>query len=148
MATVVMLFAALTSACLIRRTGSDWQSLSLPGVVWFNTAVLLTSSVTMQLARKGQSHRLLQATIVLGLLFLGGQAFLWHRLATAGVSLSNSAYGSFVYVLSAVHGAHLLGGILVLLPVSIYRQPFGLCGLYWHFVTGLWVYLVLMLSLI
>ena len=148
MATVVMLFAAFTSAYLIRRTGSDWQSVSLPGVVWANTALLLISSAMMELAKRKQSSRLLTGTIVLGIAFLGGQAFLWRALAAEGVTMSNPSYGSFVYLLSAVHGTHLIGGLLTLVFVTVKKRPFGLCALYWHFVVGLWCYLLLMLVLV
>jgi cytochrome c oxidase subunit 3 len=132
LATVVMLFAAFTSAYLIRRTGSDWRTVTLPGVVWINTALLLISSVTTELA----------------IAFLGGQALLWRALSAEGVALSTSSYGSFVYLLSAVHGALLIGGVLTLLLVTIRQQSFALCAVYWQFLTGVWVYLVLILRLL
>lgn len=148
MATVVMLFAAFTSAYLIRRTGPDWQTLTLPPLVWVNTVILAASSVTMELARRSQSRRWLAATTGLGVIFLLGQLLVWRELAADGVFLPTSAYGSFLYMLTAVHGAHLIGGVITLLVATLRRKTFGLCAVYWHFVGGLWVYLVGMLSVL
>ena len=148
MATVVMLFAAFTSAYLIRRTGSDWDTLSLPRIIWLNTAALLASSMTMEFARRSQSRRWLMLTTALGVGFLAGQGFVWRALATDGVFLSTSAFGSFLYMLTAVHGAHLIGGVGTLLYATVRQRSFGLCAVYWHFVDGVWLYLVLMLSVL
>ena len=160
--TLSMLFAGFASAYLVRRAGADWQRVPLPGILWINTIVLLSSSVTLEVARsaerRGQAAALkgwLLITTLLGLAFLGGQLMGWRQLAARGVYLPTSPYSSFFYMLTAVHGAHLLGGILAL-GYALWRvwrarwtpaQPERVngCATYWHFVDGVWVFLYLLM---
>ena len=148
MATVVMLFAAFTSSYLIRKTGPDWKTLSLPAIVWFNTVLLIPSSVTMELSRWKQSRMWLKVTTGLGIAFLIGQVLLWKELVDSGVYVRTYAYGSFLYMLTGIHGLHLLGGVAALLVVNFRRGAFGLCAVYWHFVDAVWLYVLLMLSVL
>ncbi len=163
LATVAMLFAAFTAALLVRRTGTDWVRVPLPPVVWANTAVLLASSAAVEVARAAarrgaleQLVRWLAATALLGVLFLGGQVVAWRTLAAQGVLLPTSPYAAFFYLLSAVHGAHVLGG-LGALGWTLRRARGGAysrdrhagltqAAVYWHFVGGVWVYLLAALS--
>lgn len=167
LATVTMLFAAFTSAYLVRRAVSDWRPVSLPALLWFNTAVLLSSSVTMERGRREgkrpQSRRAavwLWITALLGLVFLLGQLFSWHRLAAQGVFLPSNPHSSFFYILTGLHGLHLSAGLLLLLyllfrvrrdrnsgGVPPQRNLTDLCATYWHFMGGLWLYLIVMLSM-
>ncbi|MFQ5740839.1 MAG: heme-copper oxidase subunit III [Acidobacteriota bacterium] len=162
LATLTMLFAGFTSAYLVRRAGLDWQAISIPSLLWFNTGVLLLSSLTIEVARgalrRGRTAALkggLLATTVLGLAFLAGQLFAWQQLAAQGVYLPTSPHSSFFYMLTAVHGLHLVGGLAALL-YALSRvwsarwtaaEPTGvnLCATYWHFVDGLWLYLFVLM---
>lgn len=158
LATVTMLFAAFTAALLVRRAGVDWEPLALPGILWVNTVVLLASSVLLERARSALNRsrpalaraRLRQAAL-LGLLFLAGQVIGWRWLVIQGVFLRTGPHAAFLYLLSAVHAAHLVGGLAALgwalrrlAPRAATRDPLpGLSQvtLYWHFVGGLWLYL-------
>ena len=162
LATVGMLFAGFASAYLVRREAVDWAREQLPGILVFNTFVLLASSAALEAARaahrRDRSRNVrhwVAAGALLGLVFLGAQFVAWSQLAARGVYLPSSAYSSFFYMLTAVHGVHLAGGILALgylvWRVSRYklrRIEDGLlngCVVYWHFVDGVWVFLYLFL---
>ena len=159
--TVSMLFIGFTSAYMIRRASYDWRPLTPPWILWWNTAALLGSSLTLEAARKRLREWDLRAlfpwvaaTGVLGVLFLGGQLAAWRTLAAQGVFLASNPHSSFFYVLTGVHGFHLLGGLawfaVVLVQVSRLGLTPGEDGLrlfatYWHFLAGLWVYLLFLL---
>ena len=162
LATIAMLFAGFASAYLVRREGMDWAREQLPGILVFNTFVLLASSAALEAARaaqrRGRSRNLRQwiaAGAFLGLAFLGGQLVAWRQLAAQGVYLPSSAYSSFFFMLTAVHAVHLVGGILALgylvWRVSRYQRRriedgfLNGCVVYWHFVDGVWVFLYLLL---
>jgi cytochrome c oxidase subunit 3 len=144
LATVVMLFAAFSSAYLIRRTGSDWQRVEFPTILWINTGILIVSSFTLEVARR-RSGIWLALTVALGAAFLVGQAFAWRTMAAHGVFLPTNPHASFLYLLSAVHALHLIGGLAALVYALRRRAAIGLCAAYWHFVGGVWVYLILLL---
>ncbi len=145
LATVTMLFAGFTAAYFIRRTGSDWHHVPLPSLVWVNTLLLIASSATVELASRRANPAWLRITLGLGLLFLVGQLLAWRQLSGAGHDLSANPHGSFFYVLSAVHGLHLLGGIGALIYVSIRAAHPRLVANYWHFVGVVWLYVLLLL---
>ncbi len=164
LATLTMLFAGFTSAYLVRRAGADWRPVSLPSILWFNTALLLSSSITLEIARASvRRSRMdavkgwLLATTLLGVAFLIGQLFAWRQLAAQGVYLPTSPHSSFFYMLTGVHGVHLLGGIMALLSAlgRAWRSRWilsgfsslNLCTTYWHFVDGLWLYLFALMSI-
>lgn len=162
-AAITMSFAALTSAILVRQSSDpDWQHVPLPGIVYFNTVVLLLSSLTLELARRkpGQepARRLpwLFTTLSLGLLFVLGQFLAWRQLAARGVFLATNPSSSFFYVLTGVHGLHLLGGIVALTYVAARLAGkrrmlrgflFEAVSIYWHFMAGLWVYLLIVIRM-
>jgi cytochrome c oxidase subunit 3 len=159
--TVSMLFIGFTSAYLIRRASADWRPLAPPWILWWNTAALLGSSVTLEAARKRLREWDLRglfpwvaATGFLGFLFLAGQVAAWRKLAAQGVFLASNPHNSFFYVLTGLHGLHLLGGLawfaVVLVQVRRLALTPGEDGLrlfatYWHFLAGLWVYLLFLL---
>jgi len=160
--TVVMLFTAFTAALLIRRSGDDWFHVSLPGIVWVNTLVLLASSGAVERARAAvrigaaeRTARWLSAGLALGLLFLAGQIVAWRSLGARGVLPGSNPYAAFFYMLSAVHGAHVLGGVgaltwtLARARAGIYRatRHAGLThtAIYWHVVGGVWLWLLAIL---
>jgi cytochrome c oxidase subunit 3 len=160
--SVTMLFSAFTSAYIVRSAGNDWVPLEAPGVLWINTLVLLVSSVTIELSRRAfrsfkplAFRKWMFASAVLGSLFVAGQFLAWRELARQGVYLASHPHSSFFYVLTGVHGVHLIAGIVavfyVLARAARYRLTPGesvapdLAATYWHFVDGLWLYLILVL---
>ena len=173
-AAISMTFAALTSAMVVREgSGSDWQRFALPGVLYFNTLVLLASSVTMELGRRrfaGACAAATEKTIVdcprptcywlsltlaLGLIFVFGQVLAWRNLAAQGVFLATSPTSSFFYVFTALHALHVLGGLVALVYVlyrlshiggSSQRSAVGAAAVYWHFMDLLWLYLLAVIA--
>ena len=163
-AGITMFFMALTSSFLVRKgLGNDWVAFRFPRVLWVNTLILVASSFTIQAARrylhedqKAVFKRWWAITTGLGILFLGGQLIAWRQLAAQGVFLVTNPSSSFFYVLTAAHGLHLAGGILALLYVSQRnwrRSRMSLvtatdvASIYWHFMDGLWVFLLALLYL-
>ena len=161
LSTVTMLFAAFCSAYLVRRATGDWNRVDLPDVLWLNTLILAASSCTLAFARaaKESSRRrlLLCATAVLGVLFLAGQVFAWNQLAQAGIYVPTTPHSSFFYIFTGLHGLHLVGGIVFLLSVTVSelrgrRAEDGrhrlveLVSTYWHYMGGLWAFLLIFLT--
>ena len=161
---VIMLFAGLSSAYIVLRGVPAWQNIQLPSLLWPNTAVLLLSSVAMEFskrsARRNQLERMKQwlaASALLGSMFLVGQVAAWRQLVRAGVYLPSTLQSSFFYVITGVHGFHLLGGVIALTFVlgkalknrltAFNHEPLKLCATYWHFMDALWVYLFVLLLL-
>jgi cytochrome c oxidase subunit 3 len=162
--SIVMLFAALTSAYVVKQSEGSWLNFSLPGVFWITTAIILISSLTMQMAeraaKKDNLSRLkifLVLTAVLGLAFLIGQYQSWKQLVGMDVFFVGNPAGSFLYVLTGLHGIHIISGILFILIVifstlrlkvhSKRMVKIEMCTSYWHFLGGLWVYLFLFLKM-
>ncbi|MFA0767234.1 MAG: hypothetical protein OXFUSZZB_000562 [Candidatus Fervidibacter sp.] len=161
---VTMLFAAFSSAYLVRMPMPDWQSIPKPPILWVNTIVLLLSSVVAQWAwssirkgnEKGLRHGLL-LTALLGVAFVAGQLWAWRQLVIAGVYLQSNPASSFFYLLTAMHGLHLLGGIVALAwtTVRAWQNAYTperhlgveLCVVYWHFLMLVWLWLFALLSL-
>ncbi len=165
---------------LDERTGQyvrDWLSVNLPvQLLLVNTALILLSSITVEFARRqitrkaalapvasipgvsvgsGRSFPWLSVTVVLGFGFLIGQWMAWQELENRGFYLATSPSSSFVYLLTATHAIHLMGGLLVLLyaqmvsllnrPVEGRRIVVDVTAWYWHFMAGLWVYIFALL---
>ena len=145
LAAILMLFTALTSAYVFRRgLDADWQAMRAPGLIFFSTAVLLASSATLEISRRSaRVVRWLVATGLLGFAFVAGQLLVWNQLATAGVRLATTTHSSFFYLLTAVHALHLLGGIVAL--SRCWPGGAAAIALYWHFLTGLWLYILVIL---
>jgi cytochrome c oxidase subunit 3 len=160
--SIIMLFAAFTSAYLVRKAEGNWVEFDLPNLFTYSTIVLLTSSVSMHFAylaaKKDQFNALrisISITFVLGLIFLIMQFYGWIQLVEKNVFFVGNPSGSFVYVLSGLHGLHLISGLIVLLValVAAFRLKINakaltqikICTTYWHFLDALWVYLFLFL---
>jgi len=161
---IVMLFAAFTSAMVVRRgMAFDWVSIAVPRLLWVNTGILLVSSLTLEYSRRALSAhaaenflRWLGVTVALGVAFLAGQLVVWRELAARGVYLATNPSSSFFYLLTAAHGVHLLGGVLALGYVVIHagrmargrerRTALDVTAIYWHFMDALWIYIFFLLT--
>jgi cytochrome c oxidase subunit III len=161
MVSICMFFMALAAAFLVRKTGKDWINFRLPTIVWVNTMVLLTSSLTIDIARRRLAlndlsgfKSMWRATTALGIAFLIGQVIAWRELVAMGFYVGSNPSSSFFYVFTAAHAAHLFGGILALFYV-LFRNfdktrltmPVAaeVTSYYWHFMDGLWLFLVALL---
>ena len=163
--SIVMLFAGLTSAYVVRAGSGNWQMFDLPPIAIFSTAIIITSSLTIflaQLSIKKNNYLLtsigLFATLALGIAFFFTQYMGWQELTSQDIffvgKYSNPS-GSFLYLIALVHLAHMVGG-LIALSVSFIKSlrkkytsedflGLELTAIYWHFLTLLWVYLFLFL---
>src|SRR5207244_2432718 len=124
---IFMLFAGLSSAYIVLRGVPAWQNIELPSLLWPNTAILLLSSFTIEFSRRAVRKNHLQTmkgwlaiSGVLGLAFIAGQIAAWRQLVNAGVYLPSTLQSSFFYLLTGLHGLHLMGGIVGLSYV-LYR---------------------------
>ncbi|MDX1910874.1 MAG: heme-copper oxidase subunit III [Saprospiraceae bacterium] len=164
--SIIMMFAAFTSAYVVRRAAGNWLEFKLPDLFMLNTVVILLSSVTLHVAYKAfqrgkeQGYKLgLIATFVLGLLFVVLQYKGWEALTAMGATFTVNPSSSFIYVLSGLHAAHVLGGVAALTVALVHayvlpykptlrrKQRFELVVHYWHFVDILWVYLMVFFML-
>lgn len=163
---ITMSFAAFTSALFIRQASTDWTHIGAPRIMFASTAVLLLSSLLMEMSRRGfdgkpaseikvprKGQMLLAATLLLGLAFVGGQYMAWRDLAAQGLYLATNPNSSFFYLLTGVHALHVLGGIaalaylLLLLAArgSVRRNLVNGVVVYWHFMAALWLYLLVVI---
>ena len=162
--SILMFFMALASAFIVLRRSSDlWVTIHLPRILWANTCVLLASSFTLESARQrlfladaSGFRKFWLATTGLGFLFVVGQLVAWRQLVAQGVYIASNQASSFFYIFTGAHAVHLLGGVAALLFVS-----FGKCektkislpaaaeitSYYWHFMDGLWIFLLALLYL-
>jgi len=126
-----------------------------------NTAILLSSSVALEVARRAlKSHGRTKfngwwtAGTVLGMLFLSGQVLAWNQLNAANVFISTNPSSSFFFVLTVAHAVHLLGGVSALFYVDVQalrlslgpakRTAIDISAIFWHFLDGLWLYLMVL----
>jgi len=165
MGSIIMMFASLTSAYLVRRAGGNWLEFSVPTLFYISTTVLLISSLSLHYAyhnfKKGSISQYQGGVIlafILGCAFLVLQYMGWVELFAFGIDLKGNPSGSFLYVITGIHALHILGGLAALI-VSIINAftlkkftakrkiNFELTLQYWHFVDILWVYLLVFLLL-
>jgi cytochrome c oxidase subunit 3 len=175
MGAIAMFFAAITSALLIKKGDFRvWEAFRLPDIFMYSTAVILSVSVTMHLslisyrkAKFAAFRWLLAASFVLAVLFLALQLLGWQTLQQMGLPVAGNLAGSFVYLITSMHGVHILGGLVVTLVFLVFairsrKDPIyelrdiinpkrqlnlELLVSYWHFVDILWVYLYVFLLL-
>ncbi len=161
LAGILMFFMALVSSFIVRKADAGWQPVQLPPLLWLNTLALVASSMTLERARihlKNRDARLFARwwgiTTLLGLLFLAGQVAAWAQMRAAGVFLASNPSSSFFYLLTGAHALHLVGGVGALAYVALRGWGFAkvtqdvaadVTGIYWHFMDGLWVFLLLIL---
>lgn len=147
LATVTMLFAAFTSAYLVRRSGSDWQHVALPSMLWFNTGVLIASSAAVEVAWKSRAKTSRAAMLLacaLGVVFLGGQLAAWRQMVAAGVYLPTSPHSSFFFMLTGAHAVHVVAALAVLAWGAFgvnTSSKLSLCRTFWHYQGGVWLFL-------
>lgn len=162
--TVIMIFAALTSAYIVRQAEGNWLDFELPTMLWVTSGIILLSSATMHWsylsAKKDELERVklgISITTALGVAFLIGQVYAWGALVDSNVFFVGNPSGSFLYVLTGLHGLHLVSGIIFLIIVLISTFKYKvhaknlaqiqMCATYWHFLGGLWIYLFIFLLL-
>lgn len=162
LAVVGTLFALLTSGYLMRQELADWRSMPLPRIIWVNTGLLILGSISLQFAlvaaRNGEAGILkfwLGLACVATLGFLTGQILAWQQLAGSGFVLSGNPANSFFYMLTGIHGLHIVGGLVALgrttaaawgdASVNRLLLRIDLCALYWHFLLFVWIALLLVM---
>jgi cytochrome c oxidase subunit 3 len=169
---IIMSFAALTSALLVRQGSGEWSHIVLPSILYANTTLLLLSSCSMEMSRRALARSLgitngvatratntvaiwFAITLVLGLSFVAGQYLAWRHLASQGLYLATNPNSSFLYVFTGMHALHLIGGIAVLVYLlglvigghtSLRRHLLDNTAIYWHFMGGLWLYLLFVIG--
>ena len=166
--SIVMMFAGMTSAYIVKKNQGNWLAIELPVVFWYSTAVILASSLTMYLATNAIKagkisfyKSLITITAILGVMFVIMQWEGFKDLETRGIALigpqSNSA-SSFLFVITGLHMLHVLGGAIALI-VTFFKSfgvqegqtnlvPTQIVATYWHFVDVLWIYLFIFYQLI
>jgi len=164
MVTVLMVFAALTSAYIVRQAEGNWLEYELPEIFWITSGIVLLSSVSVQaayFAAKKDNFLALRIwmalTVLLGIAFLVGQWYSWVALVDREVFFVGNPAGSFLYVFTGLHAVHLISGVifLIIVLISTFRykvhsqalNTLEMATTYWHFLGGLWLYLFLFLLL-
>jgi cytochrome c oxidase subunit III len=162
--TVVMIFASLTSAYIVRQSEGNWLEFDLPDIFWYNSAIIILSSLTLHwaflAAKKDDLAKIrlgMILTFILGIAFLIGQWYSWAALVEKDVFFVGNPAGSFLYVFTGLHAFHLISGVifLIIVLISSFRyqvhsknmDTMEMCVTYWHFLGGLWLYLFMFLLL-
>ncbi len=163
--SIVMMFAGLTSAFIVKSNQTGWKPVDLPREFYFSTAVILISSITLQVAlgffknREMNKYRsLMGITLLFGVAFVILQWFGFNDMWAQGITLKGSGAGQFLYVIFGLHALHVIGGIITLIvmfikaffgKVKLYSSvPVEVMAIYWHFVDILWIYLLLFFLII
>jgi cytochrome c oxidase subunit 3 len=158
--SIIMMFAGLTSAYIVKSSQAGWQNIEMPQIFWYSTATILVSSVVMQMALRSFKQRamtqyrlLIAGTFILGVGFVVLQWLGFQQLWNSGVQFKGSSgSGQFLYVIAGLHAIHVLGGIIALMVMfvkaffgrtKLYGSvPVEVMATYWHFVDLLWIYLL------
>ncbi len=163
LAVASSLFVLFISAYSMRMTAVDWRTLPVPRLLWFNTGVLVLSSVALQwsyvAARRDDAEGIMIGLLAGGaaaVIFLAGQLLAWQQLNAAGYFVASNPANSFFYLLTAVHGLHLTGGLVALgrttakvwrsSEIADMRLSVELCAIYWHFLLLVWLVLLGLLT--
>lgn len=158
LAVATSVFALFISANTLRMEEPDWRPLADPYILWYNTGILVLASIAYHWTRNAAVHgmdaRLKPGLLIAGgltILFLIGQLVAWQQINAAGFYLTNNPANAFFYVLTAVHGVHMLGGMWVWARSTVrvwtgadadaVRLSIELCTVYWHFLLLVWVVL-------
>ncbi len=163
--SILMMFAGLTSAYVVKRNQANWISFEWPAMFWYSTVAIVISSATLYLSLKafkqrdmGRYRMMMLATLILGLLFIALQVIGFSQLWASGLTLQANVAYSFLYVIVGLHALHVIGGLITLVVMSLkaFSQkvrnysslPVELISTYWHFVGILWLYLLAFLLMI
>jgi cytochrome c oxidase subunit III len=163
--SILMMFAGLTSAFIVKSNQTNWKPVTLPNVFWVSTAVIIVSSITIQMALRSFRHRemnqyrtLIGATLLLGVLFILLQWMGFQQLWEQRITFQGSGAGQFLYVIFGLHAVHVIGGVITLLvmfikafagKIKLYSSvPVEVMATYWHFVDILWIYLLIFFLII
>jgi cytochrome c oxidase subunit 3 len=147
----------------MRMNMVDWRALPVPGLLWFNTGVLVTSSIALQWANMAARRNDMDGVIIglcaggaSALIFLAGQFLAWRQLSLAGYFVASNPANSFFYLITAMHGLHLMGGLAALGKTTAkvwrgakmiqVRLSVELCTIYWHFLLLVWLVLLGLLT--
>lgn len=158
LAVVGALFTLLISAYLGRMGGADWWGIPIPGLLWVNTAALAASSLALQWAKtetrpdhRDRLNAALVTAFATAVFFVAGQFLAWRQLISAGYILADNPSNSFFYMITGLHGLHIVGGLFVLGRTAIrarseplsarMRLSVELCAIYWHFMLVVWLVL-------
>lgn len=158
LAVIGALFALLISAYFMRMVYADWQAAPMPKILWLNTALLALASIALQCGVHAAHHRRfdnlrlsLLACAAASVAFLGGQLLAWRDFAAQGYFVAENPAASFFYLLTAMHGLHILGGLMALGRVNFRAWHGGsaaglvlsteLCAMYWHALLVVWLVL-------
>jgi cytochrome c oxidase subunit III len=164
-ASIIMMFAGLTSAYIVKKSQANWTTFDLPLAFWYSTAAIIASSITVMMAERRFKNRemaayrkMVTATVILGLLFVVLQVVGFGQLAKSGLTLQKNVSISFLYVIVGLHALHVVGGIAALVAMfikafsksvrSYNAVPIEVMATYWHFVDILWIYLLIFLVMI
>ena len=163
LAVVGSLFALFISAYSMRMNTVDWRALPVPTLLWFNTGVLVVSSIALQWAHVAARRNDMDGVIVglcaggaSAITFLVGQLLAWQQLSVAGYFLASNPANSFFYMITAAHGLHLMGGLVAVGRTTAkvwrgaemiqVRLSVELCAIYWHFLLVVWLVLLGLLT--
>jgi cytochrome c oxidase subunit 3 len=163
--TVTMLFAAFTSAYIVRRSGSDWRHVALPSILWLNSLVLAVSSGAVEVAIWRGSREAWRSSVIamlvavaLGIAFIAGQVIGWRQMVAAGIYLPTSPHSSFFFMLTGAHAVHVVAALVVLVwgaavtvggaaSPRIWSARMSLCRTFWHYLGVVWLFLFALVSL-
>jgi cytochrome c oxidase subunit 3 len=158
--SILMMFAGLTSAFIVKSNQAGWQEVVMPKIFWISTTAILLSSVTIQMALRSFKHRemnqyrlLIGITLLLGIAFVLLQWTGFQQLWAQRITFKGSGAGQFLYVIFGLHALHVIGGVIVLIvmfikafigKIKLYSSvPVEVAATYWHFVDILWIYLLI-----
>ncbi len=160
-ASMIMMFAGLTSAFIVKSNLTGWRTITLPRIFWTSAVLILVSSLTIQMAAKAFKNREMQryrmlmgATFVLGLAFVMCQIVGFGQLWDSNIRFKGSSgAGQFFYAITGLHALHVVGGVVALAVMLIQTfigkirkysaVPVEVVATYWHFVDLLWIYLLI-----
>lgn len=157
--SILMMFAGLTSAFIVKSNQTSWVPVEIPRVFWISTVVIIISSITVQMAlRSFKQREMNQYRLLIGITLLSGIAFVvlqwlgFQDLWAQKITFKGSGAGQFLYVIFGLHAIHVIGGIITLMVMFIkafigktklYSSvPVEVAAIYWHFVDVLWIYLL------
>ncbi|PZX48884.1 cytochrome c oxidase subunit 3 [Algoriphagus chordae] len=162
--TIVMIFAALTSAYIVRQSEGNWLEYDLPTIFWYTSGIVILSSICLQYAysaaKKDNLAGLrigLSLAVLSGIAFLVGQWYSWVALVDENVFFVGNPSGSFLYIFTGLHAVHLISGVifLIIVLISTYKykvhsksmDTLEMATTFWHFLAALWLYLFMFLLL-